>query len=92
MDNLGPANFGVILLLYRGGPLSQVTLYCHDHVGTTQLSFIERSNVLCPLLRGPLREVHCSCKYCITVIMLAVTMVIGLGNNHQIYMLYHMMN
>ena len=53
MDTLGPANFGVILLLYRGGPLSEVTLYCHDHVGTTQVvlyrevectvSFIQRS-------------------------------------------------
>ena len=53
MDTLGPANFGVMLLLYRGGPLSEVTLYCHDPVGTTQLvlyrevkcivSFIERS-------------------------------------------------
>ena len=52
---MGPANFGVILLLYRGGPLSEVTLYCHDPVGTTQLSFIERSNILCPLFRGPLR-------------------------------------
>ena len=27
----------IILLLYRGCPLSEVTLYCHDPVGTTEL-------------------------------------------------------
>ena len=53
MDALGPADFHVILLLYRGCPLSEVTLYCHDPVGTTELalygevycaiSFIRRS-------------------------------------------------
>ena len=53
MDTLGPANFGVILLLYRGGPLSE---YCHDAVGTTHLLFfIERSNVVHYLFRGPFR-------------------------------------
>ena len=30
---LGPASFGVTLLLYRGYPLAEVNLYCHDSVG-----------------------------------------------------------
>ena len=52
MDTLGPANFGIILLLYRGCPLSQVKLYYHGPVGTTEfvlyrevkytVSFIQR--------------------------------------------------
>ena len=56
MDTLGPAHFGVILLLYRGGPLSE---YCHDAVGTTQLlPFIERSNVVHHLFKGSFQKVH----------------------------------
>ena len=53
MDTLGPADFHLILLLYRGCPLSEVTLHCHDPVGTTEfvlyrevkctVSFIRRS-------------------------------------------------
>ena len=36
--NNGPANFGVILLLYGGCPLLEVKLHCHMHdpVGTTK--------------------------------------------------------
>ena len=49
MDTLGPANLGIILLLYRGCPLSAVNLYC---CGPQNLSFIERSNVLCPFVGG----------------------------------------
>ena len=37
MDTLGPADFHVILLLYRGCPLSEVTLLCHGPVGTIEL-------------------------------------------------------
>ena len=53
MDTLGPADFHVILLLYRGCPLSEVTLHYHGPVGTIELvlhrevkctvSFIRRS-------------------------------------------------
>ena len=46
---LGSANFGIILLLYRGCPISVVKLYCHSPVGTTQL-------VLC-------REVKCTMSF-----------------------------
>ena len=53
MDTLGPANFGIISLLYRGCLLSELILYCHDLVGTTQLVlYTGRSTVLCPLFRG----------------------------------------
>ena len=37
MDILGPAIFGLILLLLRGCPLSEVILYCHGTVGTTKV-------------------------------------------------------
>ena len=37
MDTLGPANYDVILLLYRGCPLSEVKLYWHGSVGTTEV-------------------------------------------------------
>ena len=37
MDTLGPANIGIILLLYRDCPLSEVKLYCYGPVGTTEL-------------------------------------------------------
>ena len=36
MDTLGPAIFGIILLLYRGCPLQEVRLHCHGTVGTTK--------------------------------------------------------
>ena len=53
MDTLGPANFGIISLLYRGCLLSELILYCHGPVGTTQLVlYTERSTVLCPLFKG----------------------------------------
>ena len=43
--HFGTSCFGVILQLYRGCPLSEVTLYCHDPVRTTELVlYIERSN------------------------------------------------
>ena len=32
MDSLGPGNFGVILLLCTGYPLSEINLYCHGPV------------------------------------------------------------
>ena len=54
-DTLGPANFGVILLLYRGCPLSKVKLYCHGPVGTTELVLYRRYQMYCVLnLEGPL--------------------------------------
>ena len=37
MDTLGPANYDVILLLYRGCPLSEVELYWHGSVRTCPL-------------------------------------------------------
>ena len=55
MDTLGPANFGVILLLCRGRPLSEVKLYCHGPVGTTELVLYRE--VKCTVSGGPLREV-----------------------------------
>jgi len=33
---LGPAIFGIILLLWRGCPLSEVKFYCHGPIGTTK--------------------------------------------------------
>ena len=53
MDTLGPANFGIISLFYRGCLLSELILYCHGPVGTTQLVlYTEGSTVLCLLFRG----------------------------------------
>ena len=40
------ATFDGILLLHRGHPLLEVNLYWHGPVGTTELVFIERLNVL----------------------------------------------
>ena len=37
MDTARPANSDVILLLYRGCPLSVIKLYCHDPVGAREL-------------------------------------------------------
>ena len=37
MATLEPANFGMILLLYRGYFLSEIRSYCHGPVGTTEL-------------------------------------------------------
>ena len=43
--HFGTSCFGIMLQLYRGCPLSEVTLYCHDPVRTTGLVlYIERSN------------------------------------------------
>ena len=55
MDTFGSANFGVILLLYRGCPLSEVKLYCHGPVGTTEIVLYREVKVL--NLEDPLREV-----------------------------------
>ena len=41
-ETLGPADCDV---MYRGCPLTEVQLYCHGPVGTT-----ERLSVLCPYL------------------------------------------
>ena len=58
MDTLGPANFGVIWLLFRGYPLSEVKLYCHGAVGTTELVFYRESKMYHALYsESPLREV-----------------------------------
>ena len=59
MYTLGPANFGIILLLYRGCSLSEVKLYCHVPVETTELVlYREVKHTYCVLnSEGPLREV-----------------------------------
>ena len=46
-----PANFGVILLLYRGCPLSEVKLYCHGPVGTIELVVYREVNCTVSLIR-----------------------------------------
>ena len=54
MDNLRPVNFDAFLmqnlLLFRGCPLSEVKLYWHGPVGTTEfvLTDLDGPNVLCP--------------------------------------------
>ena len=58
-DTSEPAHFGVILLLHRGYPPSEIKLCCHDPVGTTGIALYisngdgirgqMRSNELCPL-------------------------------------------
>ena len=57
MDILGPANFGTILLLYRGCPLEKVKLYCHGPVGIKEIVLYRevKCNVL--YLECPIREV-----------------------------------
>ena len=47
-------NFGVILLLYRGCPLSEVNLYCHGSVGTTQLVLYREVKCIVSLIQSDL--------------------------------------
>ena len=47
-DTSEPAHFGVILLLHRGYPPSEVKLCCQDTVGTTEIAlytYVVRKNV-----------------------------------------------
>ena len=55
-DTLGSANFGIILLLYRGCPLTEVTLYYHDAVGTTQRVLYRGVSELSPVLERSLKR------------------------------------
>ena len=50
-DTSEPAHFGVILLLHRGYPPSEVKLCRHDTVGTIEIAlytYAVRKNELCP--------------------------------------------
>ena len=61
LDNrhFGPANRDVILLLYRGFPLSEVKFYFHGTytAGTMELVLYREVNIeLCPLFRGSFKR------------------------------------
>ena len=54
MDTVGPANYDVILLLYRGCPLSEVKLYWHGSVETTQLVLYREVKCIVSLIQSDL--------------------------------------
>ena len=57
--HLGPANFDAILLVYRGCPLSEVKLYWHGPVGTTEVVLIEVKCIVSLTQRVLSKRSHC---------------------------------